>query len=645
MWWIWLLACVAPEPERDLPPPPREASCRVWPVPAAAALEAGIVARTPEGERLLYAYATRPEVEGPRLWTLVRVGGLLRPEPWLWDTAFVLGVGAGDVDDDGVDEIALIEERQIRVLDGRTRQVLHTLPWDGLPNDRAVLLDEDDDDLPEIMLQSSFLGSITLLDHTGARRGAADTGPAALFGRVRAESGVEVLARDGVRDAGTGRSLWTAPGEVRGAGDVDGDGLDEVLVDGGAFVGLYRPGRDEVVWQQALPGWTVSWVNLLDADGDGALDVVLRVGDAALFAEQQVRSAATGALLRSAVVSTTPCEGCFSYTNSARATPDVDGDGRGDQLLFSSRTVQWDPWAAAAIAVGPGGPWNPDDGAWVDVDGDGAPEVVAAGAVANPRSYGVATFDAERCELIGFAERQQSTDVAPPFRVVAAGGTEVLVRVGPGAAWSLSMGPDGALTALHTQALPVEDGQRLEVPGGAVVRSSYGNVGVLTGGQVDWWPGVADVTALQVDDLDGDGRIEVATVSADALCAWDLGSGQELDCWPLPPGEHGLALIDEGAWTRAVVQDLAQGGLVEVEARLRRGWWTPALPYRLRGQAPGGLLTGGGRVWVPEEGQLTGWRLGAPRLQLTTEGVAAHIDAVDAGVVVAEPWGVAWWVP
>ncbi len=185
-----------------------------------------------------------------------------------------LGVVAGaealvalDEDGDGLDTIVVDVGDGAQDLDGVSR---------GLPT-LVGGADLDGDCLPELWGMEEGVARSDerdiAIDGDVLAFGDAGTGPR-LF--VAGPMGVAAVTHDGVR-----RSLSGAPSRTIAAGDLDGDGIDEVIAGGDSGIEVFFGGEGgPVIAPGATPrGWTAFALALGDVDGDGDLDLAI-AGDA-----------------------------------------------------------------------------------------------------------------------------------------------------------------------------------------------------------------------------------------------------------------------------------------------------------------------------------------------------------------------------
>ena len=329
-----------------------------------------------------------------------------------------------------------------------------------------------------------------------------------------------------VVELATGRIQWQEPADDFGflggarVGDIDGDGIDDLFVQecgccrinngNTGFVYRFARGYDAAERLWTLPSVRCGGNRSMaigDIDGDGSPDVTLGEDRRIL-----VLGGATGAELAA-----TPDLG--ERVGESQCIPiDIDGDtGNGQELVcFQSNSPRQEPALGHRVLVlryradaGTGAGqlellWQRDVGALnsrvaigaapvVDLDGDGALEIVAAGMDAGGTDWTTYVFDAATGAVRGELAGERVAGVMGA-RVLTARGEDLR-------AWTL--GPDG-LAALWT--LP---GQRLLI-------------------EPDW-QAAARISAFdQVLSMDvtGDGAAELFTADTDqGIVVHDLAGG------------------------------------------------------------------------------------------------------------------------
>jgi hypothetical protein len=309
------------------------------------------------------------------------------------NSGFGQSVGAaGDLDGDGSDDLIVglpsddtagIDAGAARVYSGRTGTLLWTFPGPSADAQQGSSVagagDVDGDGVPDLIVGAPYASGGGLSRSGRATLYSGRTGSA-----IRFHEGEASNARLGLA--------------VAGAGDVDGDGFDDVAItspgdQGGGSVRLHsgRTGARLFIFiGPSGSGLGQSVANAGDVNGDGFPDLIVGAPTETASRSAYVLSGRTGQLIRRIQG---PGED-FGY--SVCGAGDVDGDGtpdlavgapgsssaQGQVLLFSGRTFAlllnaqgWQTNESFGTSLAGGG----------DVNGDGTPDLVvgAPGAQAN----------------------------------------------------------------------------------------------------------------------------------------------------------------------------------------------------------------------------------------------------------------------
>lgn len=462
--------------------------------------EAAVRLPTATGDVMVMSSGTTSDVPGyPAAYT-VRVGGAgevsLTPLP-LSATSQPTTLAAADLNGDGAPELIATFDDRIDVLRPGTWQVVHTLPYAPASTSssaRPVPVDADGDGRFELLLWAN--GGLALLNLRGeeiAWTAGAGSGP--WVAEVDGTPGLEVVQVNSgqVLDLATLTTelqVPALPGQTLAVHDLDGDGLDEVILHAWDTLRAVDPRTADVLWTLAPQPWAGQFevnpcVTFADLGRDGAIEMLVpRFTDAGQVIE--VHDPETGAWLRSLP----------TLRHGAMLTCglpwDPDGDGA-DELLWAGHntphrldlaTEQWlgDPFFGSTRGLGP----FP-----ADVDGDGQTELVIS---ATGEFSDIAVLDASSREVRS-AGPNPAADLgdayeAPPLRAVfdvdGDGDDDAVLVDAFGRLTFLDLATDGPPTLLFT--------------------------GSSTAGSI---------RRVHTADLDGDGQRELLLLGSSQLAVWD----------------------------------------------------------------------------------------------------------------------------
>ncbi len=430
----------------------------------------------------------------------------LSAQPW----STLRRVDVGDVfGDGGAEVVAAYSNGTVRIHDEITRTLVSSFQAPLNPYVRGLALADLDGAPPqEILLSTEF----RLLAYRGDGEFLweipVNSGGDPAAGQMDDDPQSELALFDGrVVDSLTLATEWQfSPYSLRGveAGDLDGDGVDELLVTHGSSIEILdvRSHTVAATIQATLPNFGAMLV--ADVDGDGEPELVHADGDSVV-----IRNAETLAIQWRV-------EG-YGGEPTSLALADVRGDGA--PLLFwgagadttgPDRVIAADPRSGQRVfishdAVGYVGPLL------ADVDGDGLEELIVAsvGEGGTNNTSGLYVLDPEsgavrRFELLDW-RIHDATSALAAYDLDGDGTSEIFV--GGRHVYS------GVLRAYRF------------LPG----------TGLETVWKADTSPDGITHATLVIDDFDADGQLEIAASSAllhsggaPRVVFYDLRTGQEL---------------------------------------------------------------------------------------------------------------------
>lgn len=316
------------------------------------------VVHDPTGDRLVST------VGRTRIWTR----GVTADSSAVWRMPYGRSiVGLFDLDGDGVEELFTTGQSEVVAYEPSTGEELYRRPYTTL----GTFVQLDGVGPPEMLIRGGSPQSLRAVDFDGgelwsvAVSGAPDGDAAdAITGQFDADPALELWTPLGIVDGATGmvEAQVSYVADAIGAGDLDGDGLDEIISVDGDQVRAHRV-DGTLVWEADRPYTGTLIAQVLDANGDGYPDVILTTrgpGDL----HTSIHSPVDGSLRR--LHSGSACvDATWVQTPRARLLA-CGHDGR---LVLHSRR-------GGTVDVGRS---HDEKVRVVDLDGDGVDEVVIIG--------------------------------------------------------------------------------------------------------------------------------------------------------------------------------------------------------------------------------------------------------------------------
>ena len=277
---------------------------------------------------------------------------------------------------------------------------------------------------------------------------------------------------------------WTG-GDVASSpavGDIDGDGVIEVVVgssDANVYVWHYD-GTAMDGWPQATGGAIESSPALGDLDGDGDIEVVIGANDGRVYAWHHTGATVTG----------WPVTTSASEIVSSPALGDIDGDGDLEVVIGGDRVYAWHHGGAAVAGWPQSAGWDVRSSpALGDMDGDGDLEVVAG-------SIWVYAWHGDGGAVGGWPVLLEYSTYSSPALGDIDGDGDVEVVIGSG-------DYDSHVYAWHHDGTGVADWPR-----------------IVPHFESGWY--VERMSSPILEDVDGDGDIEVTIGAENRVMMWDL---------------------------------------------------------------------------------------------------------------------------
>ncbi len=266
---------------------------------------------------------------------------------------------AVDADGDGQDEL-LAGSRLFEPADGSTIALMSVL------GDALTIVDDNDDCRDDIVTQNVIADLVT------DRPTAITLEPGAVVVRANAGDGARLYTGSASGFGPLGGSINAAPVTALVAGDLDGDGDDELIASGPAGIAAWRgtaggPSREDAILPAAIRG-EPHRLAIADVDGDGSLDVVALGND-----ELKLLLNRGDGFLELRPTATVP-----GLTAVGRLIAgDVDGDCLADVVVVQDVTARIFLSTGTTWVEGDLGDASASEVTLADVDGDGAKELVA----------------------------------------------------------------------------------------------------------------------------------------------------------------------------------------------------------------------------------------------------------------------------
>lgn len=586
-----LLACSPPLTDAALPEPAAP--------PPATVLWQGV-----DGEHLLWGDRLRlgavDRVVAPwqsSVRTLGLSGGALVMTP---SRLPLTGAACGyDLDGDGVDEVVRLGVSALSIDDAVTGANRLSVPVAFPPDtafDRCAVLDLDADGRLELFASGFHGGPIAVVALSG-RVMAFDTS----LGGVRIDlaeldgtPGLELLdVRGGwTHDAATLRREHpvSLPGEPSAVGDVDGDGVDELVVVNIQGVTLMRA-SGAVVWSRADHAYIGQSLPFGDLDGDGTRELLIPYDDAGVR-RIAVLDAATG-LTRHEV----DANGLLVRDGVAF---DGDGDGRdetawslgggvgvldGDQRTWVDRTPALGLLSEVVVA---------------DLDGDGRTELIVHGVYGGEELLVVDALTGQELGVLPIPTGGQTWPLVAAADWDGDGDDELVINGADVQIWDATPSGTAAMitswTPMHAWSvvnLQVADLNHDGLDDVLTHSDDHYAAGTLEAryGGGGGWTATGDDRPL-IGDLDGDGRPELAYPSNTRLVIVDGTSGRVIDTQPVR--WNAWVITTDTTPARLVVQDSVSQAVQQV------GWRRGVLTVRASRPFHGtlvGLQAHRGWVW------------------------------------------------